>query len=197
VGDRSRGRYATPADSLLHAMVPCTEGYAYDLGVWDLSIVQGPFSVAPVPTLQLLFATFASLCHLRAHAATAARCHCWSSAPPHPRRRRRRRPHPPPPAAGTPPCAARTPWPPGCGPRRAGTSPPAPSPSANQPPPPAADQHACTASYITATDPCTLYDRIHAPTGGVRALPLTLPADRRRLTFAPSVRWRCGVGSCG
>ena len=31
-------------------MVLCTEGYAYDVGVWDLSIVQGPFSVAPCQT---------------------------------------------------------------------------------------------------------------------------------------------------
>jgi hypothetical protein len=30
----------------LYTMVPRTEGYAYDVGVWDLSIVQGPFSVA-------------------------------------------------------------------------------------------------------------------------------------------------------
>jgi hypothetical protein len=32
-------------------MVPRTEGYARDVGVWDLSIVQGPFSVAPCQTL--------------------------------------------------------------------------------------------------------------------------------------------------
>jgi hypothetical protein len=42
----------------LYTMVPRTGGYAYDVGVWDLSIVQGPFSVAPCRTL---FATFASL----------------------------------------------------------------------------------------------------------------------------------------
>ena len=35
----------------LDTMVPRTEGYAYDVGVWDLFIVQGPFSVAPCPTL--------------------------------------------------------------------------------------------------------------------------------------------------
>jgi hypothetical protein len=35
----------------LYTMVPRTEGYAYDVGVWDLSIVQGPFSVAPCQTL--------------------------------------------------------------------------------------------------------------------------------------------------
>jgi hypothetical protein len=40
-------------------MVPRTEGYTY--GVWDLSLVQGPFSVAPCQTLALRFATFASL----------------------------------------------------------------------------------------------------------------------------------------
>ena len=42
-------------------MVPRTGGYAYDVGVWDLSIVQGPVSVAPCQTLALRFATFASL----------------------------------------------------------------------------------------------------------------------------------------
>jgi hypothetical protein len=36
----------------LDTMVPRTGGYAYDVGVWDLSIVQGPFSVAPCQTLE-------------------------------------------------------------------------------------------------------------------------------------------------
>jgi hypothetical protein len=59
VGDRSRGRYATPADFPRHDMVPCTGGYAYAVGVWDLSIVQGPLSVAPCPNPNVLrFATF-------------------------------------------------------------------------------------------------------------------------------------------
>jgi hypothetical protein len=35
----------------LDTMVPRTRGYAYDVGVWDLFIVQGPFSVAPCQTL--------------------------------------------------------------------------------------------------------------------------------------------------
>jgi hypothetical protein len=30
----------------LNTMVPRTGGYPYDVGVWDLSIIQGPFSVA-------------------------------------------------------------------------------------------------------------------------------------------------------
>jgi hypothetical protein len=42
----------------LYTMVPRTGGYAYDVGVWDLSIVQGPFSVAPCQTLESRFATF-------------------------------------------------------------------------------------------------------------------------------------------
>jgi hypothetical protein len=33
-------------------MVPRTEGYTYDVGVWALSIVQGPFSVAPCHTFE-------------------------------------------------------------------------------------------------------------------------------------------------
>jgi hypothetical protein len=43
-------------------IVARTGSYAYDVGVWDLSIVQGPFSFAPCQTLTLRFATFASLC---------------------------------------------------------------------------------------------------------------------------------------
>jgi hypothetical protein len=35
----------------LDTMVPRNGGYAYDVGVWELSIVQGPFSVAPCQTL--------------------------------------------------------------------------------------------------------------------------------------------------
>jgi hypothetical protein len=42
----------------LHTMVPRTRGYAYDVGVWDSSIVQGPFSVAPYQNLTLRFANF-------------------------------------------------------------------------------------------------------------------------------------------
>jgi hypothetical protein len=37
-----------------------TEGYTYAAKVWDSSIVQGPFSVAPVPN-PWRFATFPSL----------------------------------------------------------------------------------------------------------------------------------------
>jgi hypothetical protein len=33
----------------LDTVVPRTGGYAYGVGVWDSSIVQGPFSVAPCP----------------------------------------------------------------------------------------------------------------------------------------------------
>jgi hypothetical protein len=53
-------------------VVPRTGGYTYDVGVWDLSSVQGPFSVAPCQTLTLRFATFTSLC-LREHCALVAR----------------------------------------------------------------------------------------------------------------------------
>jgi hypothetical protein len=35
----------------LDTMVPRTGGYTYDVGVWDWSIVHGPFSVAPCQTL--------------------------------------------------------------------------------------------------------------------------------------------------
>jgi hypothetical protein len=42
----------------LYTMLPYTAGYAYDVGVWDLSIVQEPLSVAPCQTLRSRFATF-------------------------------------------------------------------------------------------------------------------------------------------
>jgi hypothetical protein len=45
----------------LDTTVARTEGYTYAANVWDLSIVQGPFSVAPCQTLALRFAIFASL----------------------------------------------------------------------------------------------------------------------------------------
>jgi hypothetical protein len=44
----------------LSTMVPRTHMYTYAANVWDLSIVQGPFSVAPCQTQTLRFATFAS-----------------------------------------------------------------------------------------------------------------------------------------
>jgi hypothetical protein len=51
VGGRSRGHY--PPISLYTVIAPGT----YAVGVWDLSIVQGPFSVAPCQTLALRFAS--------------------------------------------------------------------------------------------------------------------------------------------
>jgi hypothetical protein len=56
VGDRSRGRFATPAEFPRQGRSPY-EDYTYTARVWDLSIVQGPFSVAPCQTLELRFAT--------------------------------------------------------------------------------------------------------------------------------------------
>jgi hypothetical protein len=43
VEDRSRGRFR----GFRPTIVPRTEGYTNDATVWDLSIVQGAFSVAP------------------------------------------------------------------------------------------------------------------------------------------------------
>jgi hypothetical protein len=45
----------------LHRIVARTHMYTYDAKVWDLSLVQRPFSVAPCQTLTFRFATFASL----------------------------------------------------------------------------------------------------------------------------------------
>jgi hypothetical protein len=49
-----------PPISLYYTIVARTEGYTYAAKVWDLSIVQGPFSVAPCRTLTTRFATFSS-----------------------------------------------------------------------------------------------------------------------------------------
>jgi hypothetical protein len=61
VGDRSRGRYATPAGFPRHECSSYRGLYTHPPKVRDLSIVQGPFSVDPCQTLMLRFATFASL----------------------------------------------------------------------------------------------------------------------------------------
>jgi hypothetical protein len=56
----SRGCFATPADFPLHDASPY-EGYTSAAKVWDSSLVQGPFPVAPCQTIMLRFATFTSL----------------------------------------------------------------------------------------------------------------------------------------
>jgi hypothetical protein len=58
VGEIAHGAVSRLPPSLLYTMVARTGGYAYDDGVWDLSIVQGPFSVAPCHTLMSRFANF-------------------------------------------------------------------------------------------------------------------------------------------
>jgi hypothetical protein len=71
VGDRS-----LDAPISLYTVVARTQGYTYAAQVWDLSIVQGPFSVAPYQTLIVRFAlvptfeisTFSEI--LRLHDAT-------------------------------------------------------------------------------------------------------------------------------
>jgi hypothetical protein len=39
-----------------------TEGYTYDVGVWDWSIVQGPLSAAPCQTLGFLKVSIFNFC---------------------------------------------------------------------------------------------------------------------------------------
>jgi hypothetical protein len=54
-----------PPPTCLYTMVARTHRYTYDAKVWDVSIVQGPFSVAPflrARSLTLRFAAVASLC---------------------------------------------------------------------------------------------------------------------------------------
>jgi hypothetical protein len=60
---------------ILRTMVPRTECYTCDAKVWDLSIVQGPFSVAPCQTLGLALPiriSFAPLCGRRVWRPRAA-----------------------------------------------------------------------------------------------------------------------------
>ena len=57
----TRGRFATPAE-FLSRIVARVEGYTYDAIMWDVSIVQAPFSVAPCQTLMFRFATFLHRC---------------------------------------------------------------------------------------------------------------------------------------
>jgi hypothetical protein len=45
----------------LSSIVARTHVYTYAANVWDLSIVHGPFPVAPCQTQTVRFATFASL----------------------------------------------------------------------------------------------------------------------------------------
>jgi hypothetical protein len=49
--------------------------YANDAKVWNLSLVQGPFSVAPCQTLNVHFATLPSLCTCTPLRLQAAWCH--------------------------------------------------------------------------------------------------------------------------
>jgi hypothetical protein len=63
VGGRSLTRpFRTRPPISLYMIAARTGGYTYDTKVWDLSLVQGPISVASCRTLTLRFATFASLC---------------------------------------------------------------------------------------------------------------------------------------
>jgi hypothetical protein len=66
---------ATPADFPQHDCSPST----YDAKVRGLSIVQGPFSVAPCQTLALRFATFSSLCYSGLFDASRTSC-VWHRA---------------------------------------------------------------------------------------------------------------------
>jgi hypothetical protein len=73
VGGRSRGRFATPADFPQHDCSPYRRK-TYAANVWDLSIVQGPFSVAPCQTLaNVRFANFPSLQSTTTHAHPPSR----------------------------------------------------------------------------------------------------------------------------
>ena len=58
MGDRSGAPTRRPPISL-YTIIPSTGNYTYGVGVWDLSIVQGPFSVGRAKPPIVRFATFA------------------------------------------------------------------------------------------------------------------------------------------
>jgi hypothetical protein len=60
VGDRSRGRFATPADQPRHDCSPYSHMHTYGASIWDVPILQGPREVARAKPY-VRFATFASL----------------------------------------------------------------------------------------------------------------------------------------
>jgi hypothetical protein len=69
----------------LDRTVARTEGYTYAARVWDLSVVHGPFSVAPRQTLTRRFATVASLygranTFLRLETSWASSYRSWNTA---------------------------------------------------------------------------------------------------------------------
>jgi hypothetical protein len=49
VGDRAHAAVTRRPPVSLDTMVPRARGYAHDVGVWGLSVVQGPVFVAPCP----------------------------------------------------------------------------------------------------------------------------------------------------
>jgi hypothetical protein len=66
VGDELTGPFRDARRLIpLDTMVPRTEGYAYAAKVWDLSIVQGPFSVAPCQTLTVTIRNCVHRCRRR------------------------------------------------------------------------------------------------------------------------------------
>jgi hypothetical protein len=59
LGDRSRGRTRRPPISF--SRIARSEGYTNAANVWAVSLVQGPFSVAPCQTLPRPIRLFTSL----------------------------------------------------------------------------------------------------------------------------------------
>jgi hypothetical protein len=60
VGDIAHAAVSRRPPISLDTMVPRTHMHTYAAKVWDLSIVQGPFSVARAKPSALRFATFSS-----------------------------------------------------------------------------------------------------------------------------------------
>jgi hypothetical protein len=71
VGEELTGAVTRRPPISLDTMAPCAGGYTHDVGVWALSIVQGPFSVATCQTLNATIRKFGIA--VRLDASLAAR----------------------------------------------------------------------------------------------------------------------------
>jgi hypothetical protein len=78
VGDIAHGAVSRRPPISLYTMVARTGGYAYDVGVWDLSVVQGPIFCRAVPNPNVTIRNFC-IAAQRRRRATGATTEDWGS----------------------------------------------------------------------------------------------------------------------